>query len=221
MPLDLLYSWCRTARELVDDMGFGVGRIIARPFVGEPGHYTRTANRHDYAAMPPHKTDLDLLSEAGIPIHSVGKPVDIFPEAAFVSSRKTTDNTDGMAVALDAVKTKDGLIFVNLLDFDMQWGHRRDVLAYGTGLGALDSFLPELMDAMEDDALLIVTADHGCDPTWHGTDHTREHIPFLLWHRNIVPGPLGIRQTFADIGATALDALGGPLPEHGVSVLPD
>jgi phosphopentomutase len=219
VPLEQLYSWCQIVRDLVDDMGFGVGRVIARPFVGEPGNYTRTAARHDYAAMPPKKTDLELLTEAGIPIHSVGKPVDIFPEATFQSRVKTADNFEGMAAAKAALGDKQGLIFVNLLDFDMKWGHRRDVAAYGAGLKALDQFLPELQEAMDDRTLLIVTADHGCDPCHHGTDHTREHIPFLVWHRGITPGPLGIRETFGDVGATVLDALGGPKPEIGVSIL--
>jgi phosphopentomutase len=219
VPLEQLYSWCQIVRDLVDDMGFGVGRVIARPFVGEPGNYTRTAARHDYAAMPPKKTDLELLTEAGIPIHSVGKPVDIFPEATFQSRVKTADNFEGMAAAKAALGDKQGLIFVNLLDFDMKWGHRRDVAAYGAGLKALDQFLPELQEAMDDRTLLVVTADHGCDPCHHGTDHTREHIPFLVWHRDITPGPLGVRETFGDVGATVLDALGGPKPEIGVSVL--
>jgi phosphopentomutase len=219
VPLTQLYQWCEIARQLVDDLGFGVGRVIARPFVGEPGNYTRTANRHDYAAYPPKKTDLERLTDRGIPIHSIGKPVDIFPEAEFTSKVKTSDNAEGMAAALQALKEKDGLIFVNLLDFDMKWGHRRDVDAYAAGLKAFDDFLPQVLENLGPDALLIVTADHGCDPTHHGTDHTREHIPFLLYHQSIAPGPLGIRETFADVGATVLDALGADAAEIGVSVL--
>lgn len=219
VPLELLYQWCEIARRLVDDMGFGVGRVIARPFVGQPGNYTRTANRHDYAAVPPRQTDLEILAECGVAFHSIGKPVDIFPEARFTSTQKTSDNFEGMAAAKQALAEKDGLIFVNLLDFDMKWGHRRDVKAYGAGLKAFDDFLPQIMAAMDDRTLLVITADHGCDPCHTGTDHTREHIPFLLWHRGIVPGPLGVRETFADIGATILDALGCPAPATGVSVL--
>lgn len=219
VPLPLLYQWCEIARKLVDDMGFGVGRVIARPFVGQPGSYTRTANRHDYAAVPPKKTDLEILTDQGVALHSIGKPVDIFPEAQFASKVKTSDNGEGMAAAKQALAEKDGLIFVNLLDFDMKWGHRRDVKAYGDGLKAFDDFLPEVMEAMDDRTLLVITADHGCDPCHTGTDHTREHIPFLLWYRGITPGPLGVRETFADIGATILDALGCPAPETGVSVL--
>ena len=219
VPLELLYQWCETARQLVDQLGYGIGRVIARPFIGQPGNYTRTANRHDYAALPPKKTDLEILTDHGIALHSIGKPVDIFPEAKFDSSVKTADNFVGMAAAKKALQTQDGLIFVNLLDFDMKWGHRRDAVAYGAGLKAFDNFLPEVLDALRDDALLIITADHGCDPTHHGTDHTREHIPFLLWHKGVTPGSLGIRETFADIGATILDALGCPSPEEGISVL--
>lgn len=219
VPLSTLYQWCEMARELVDSMGFGVGRVIARPFTGRPGNYTRTANRHDYAATPPRKTDLELLTECKIPVHSIGKPADIFPEARFTTRQKTSDNFEGMAAARQALRDKDGLIFVNLLDFDMKWGHRRDPAAYGAGLRALDNFLPELMADMDNETLLVITADHGCDPTHQGTDHTREHIPFLLWHRGVTPGPLGVRETFADVGATVLAALGGPRPEVGVSVL--
>lgn len=219
VPVPLLYQWCEIARKLVDNMGFGVGRIIARPFVGQPGNYTRTANRHDYAAVPPEKTDLEILTEHGVALHSIGKPADIFPEARFTSRQKTSDNFEGMAAAKQALAEKDGLIFVNLLDFDMKWGHRRDVSAYGAGLKAFDDFLPQLMEAMDERTLLVVTADHGCDPCHTGTDHTREHIPFLLWHRGITPGPLGLRETFADIGATILDALGCPTAASGVSVL--
>ena len=219
VPLKQLYAWCEAIRQLVDDSPYHIGRVIARPFLGLPGNYTRTPNRHDYAALPPVETDLELLTGAGIPIHSIGKPSDIFPEAKFTSCQKTSDNFEGMAAAKAALSTKDGLIFVNLLDFDMKWGHRRDSAAYAAGLKALDDFLPELMSAMDDKTLLIVTADHGCDPCHTGTDHTREHIPFLLWHKNIHSGPIGLRQTFADVGATVLHALGGPTPNIGTSVL--
>ncbi len=218
VPLALLYQWCETARTLVDELGYGIGRIIARPFVGAPGRYTRTAARHDYAAVPPKPTDLDLLLQAGIPVHSIGKPADIFPATKFSSRFKTSDNTQGMAAARQSLG-QAGLTFVNLLDFDMKWGHRRDPAAYGAGLRAFDEFLPALMDAMDPETLLVITADHGCDPTYHGTDHTRESIPFLLWHRGIQPGPLGVRDTFADVGATILDALGAPAPQIGTSVL--
>ncbi len=219
VPLATLYDWCQKTRELLDRMGFGVGRVIARPFVGTPGNYVRTANRHDYAACPPEKTDLELLTEHGVQIHSIGKPVDIFPEAAFTTTVKTSDNFIGMAEALRAVREKEGLVFINLLDFDMKWGHRRNVIAYGAGLKAFDDYLPLFMDAMDEDTLLVVTADHGCDPTHTGSDHTREHIPVLLWYQGITPGPAGIRETFGDVGATVLKALGAPAPKVGTSIL--
>lgn len=204
---------------MLDAMGYGVGRVIARPFLGTPGHYFRTANRHDYAAHPPKATDLEILTAHGVPVHSIGKPVDIFPDTAFTSSTKTSCNAEGMAAALDALHTKDGLIFVNLLDFDMKWGHRRDVLAYGQGLLAFDQYLSQVLSRMGEDTLLIITADHGCDPTYTGTDHTREYIPFLLYHSGITPGCLGERQTFGDIGATILHALGCDAPGVGTSAL--
>lgn len=219
VPLSTLQTWCEDLRRMVDASPYHIGRVIARPFLGSPGDYTRTPNRHDYAAVPPTVTDLELLTGAGIPIHSIGKPADIFPEAEFTTTRKTSDNFEGMAAARDALSEKDGLIFVNLLDFDMKWGHRRDADAYAAGLKALDDFIPELLSAMDGKTLLIVTADHGCDPCHTGTDHTREHIPFLLYYHGVTPGPLGLRETFADIGATVLSALGGPAPALGTSVL--
>ena len=219
VPLSTLYHWCEMAREMLDEIGYGVGRVIARPFVGIPGNYIRTPNRHDYAARPPKKTDLEILTAHNIPVHSIGKPVDIFPDTDFTTSTKTADNSEGMEAALEAMKTKNGLIFVNLLDFDMKWGHRRDAGAYGKGLKAFDDYLPRVLDAMDEETLLIVTADHGCDPTHTGTDHTREHIPFLLYYKGMEPENLGIRDTFADVGATALHALGCPAPEIGKSVM--
>ncbi len=220
VPLNTLYGWCEIAREVLDSMGYGVGRIIARPFVGSPGNYVRTANRHDYAAKPPKKTDLELLTERGIPVYSIGKPVDIFPDTKFSGSIKTSDNEQGMAAALEALREKEGLIFVNLLDFDMKWGHRRDVEAYGKGLKAFDDYLPRVLEQMGEDTLLIITADHGCDPAHSGTDHTREHIPLLLYYHGMEPRNLGVRETFGDVGATVLQALGCPLPDIGTCCLP-
>lgn len=219
VPLKTLYHWCEIARQMLDEMGFGVGRVIARPFLGEPGAYFRTANRHDYAARPPKKTHLELLNEAGIPVHSIGKPVDIFPDSRFETAVKTSDNREGMTAALRALEEKEGLIFVNLLDFDMKWGHRRDPAAYGQGLREFDEFLPQVMERMDENTLLVITADHGCDPCHTGTDHTREFIPLLLWHKGMEPKALGIRETFADVGATVLSALGASTPEVGESVL--
>ena len=202
-----LYRWCEIAQELLLELGYTVGRVIARPFIGTPGNYTRTANRHDYAAEPPKKTYLETLTEAGIPIHSIGKPVDIFPTSKFTTAIKTSGNAQGMEEALKAAKEKEGLIFVNLLDFDQKWGHRRDAVAYGQGLKEVDDFLGRLFTELNEDTLLIVTADHGCDPTHHGTDHTREYIPLLLWHKNIEPKNLGILESFSAVGQEVLNAL--------------
>ena len=203
VPPELLYDWCRAAS----------------PFVGEPGHFVRTANRHDFAARPGF-TDLDRLTEAGVEIHSIGKPADIFPETRFTSVRRTGKNAEGIAAAREALEEgKRGLIFVNLLDYDQLWGHRRDAAGYSRGLKEFDEALPGILDRLGDRDLLIVTADHGCDPTFKGTDHTREYIPFLMLGRGIAPGSMGIRNTFADVGATALEALGAEVPEGRKSAL--
>ena len=218
IPVSTLYRICSQARALFDESGIGIARVIARPFVGAPGSYTRTARRHDYAAVPPGPTDLERLADFGIPVHSVGKPVDIFSGRGFSSSEKTENNADGLAKTLRAVQERDGLIFANILDFDMLWGHRRDVRGYAQGLAEVDAALPAIMDAL-DGGLLIVTADHGCDPTWHGTDHTREYIPGLIWRRGIAPRDFGTRETFADVGATLLAYFGAPPAPVGTSIL--
>jgi phosphopentomutase len=219
VPPAQLYDWCRAAKKAAEDLGYNIGRVIARPFVGEPGHYTRTANRHDFAARPAGDTDLERLERAGIPFHSIGKPADIFPEAGFTSARRTGSNTEGIAAALEALGEKDGLIFVNLLDYDQVWGHRRDTLGYARGLKEFDDAIPRVLEKLGERDLLIITADHGCDPAHHGTDHTREYIPFLLYSPGITPGSLGVRDTFADVGATVLDALGAEVPEGRYSAL--
>ena len=217
-PVETLYRWCEFARGWFDTQGIGMGRVIARPFVGTPGNYTRTARRHDYAAAPHSATYVELLADAGIPVFSIGKPYDIFLGRGFSGVRKTVNNADGIAATLEALPEAEGLIFTNLVDFDMLWGHRRDAASYAAGLEEVDRALPALMDALGDDGLLVVTADHGCDPAYTGTDHTREYIPFLLWHRGVAPADLGIRPTFADVGATILDALGVDAPAPGHSI---
>ena len=222
VPPEQLYEWCRAAKRVSEELGYHIGRVIARPFVGEPGRFTRTSNRHDFAAKPEGITDLDRLAAAGVPIHSIGKPADIFPETRFDSVRRTGRNAEGIAAAGEALETgKKGLIFVNLLDYDQVWGHRRDAAGYGRGLKEFDEALPGILDRLGDRDLLIVTADHGCDPTFRGTDHTREYIPFLLLGRGIGPGSMGERDTFADVGATVLEALGAEVPEGRKSALAD
>ncbi len=219
VPPEQLYDWCRAAKRVSEELGYQIGRVIARPFVGEPGHFTRTANRHDFAAMPGF-TDLDRLTEAGVPIHSIGKPADIFPGTRFTTTRRTGRNAEGIAAAREALtEGKQGLIFVNLLDYDQVWGHRRDAAGYARGLKEFDEAFPGILDRLGERDLLIVTADHGCDPTFRGTDHTREHIPFLMLGRGIEPGSMGVRDTFADGGAAVLEALGVPAPEGRKSAL--
>lgn len=215
VPLERLYEACRVARKILDP--YGVARVIARPFVGEPGNYQRTYNRRDFSMRPPRDTVLDLLTRAGVPVVGVGKIWDIFAGAGVPTEIHTEGNTDGLARTLDEVqKIERGLVFTNLVDFDMLYGHRRDPLGYARALEEVDAFLPRLQEALGDDGLLIITADHGCDPTagW-STDHTREYVPFMAWHGGIAPGQgrdLGVRTTFADIGATVAANFGvGPL----------
>ena len=220
VPPEQLYDWCRAAMRVSQELGYQIGRVIARPFIGEPGHFVRTPNRHDFAARPEGITDLDRLTEAGTEIHSIGKPADIFPETRFDSVRRTGSNAEGIAAAREALEAgKRGFIFVNLLDYDQVWGHRRDAAGYGRGLKEFDRALPGLLDRLGDRDLLIVTADHGCDPAFRGTDHTREYIPFLMLGRGIAPGYMGERDTFADVGATVLEALGAQVPEGRKSAL--
>ena len=219
IPLERLYELCTIARRMFDEMNLGMGRVIARPFVGTPGNYTRTANRHDYATLPPYQTDVELLHAAGIPTHSIGKPYDIFVGRGFDTTVKTKSNADGLARALEAARHQDGFIFCNILDFDQQWGHRRNPDGYAAGLEEVDRALPAILQALaEQDGMLVLTADHGCDPTYHGSDHTREYIPALLWHRDITPQAIGTRPSFADLGETILKALGAPAPAHGKSI---
>lgn len=218
VPVETLYRWCELIRDWFDSHDIGMGRVIARPFVGEPGNYTRTERRHDYAAAPSQPTYIEKLADAGIPTLSIGKPYDIFLGRGFDAVQKTANNADGIAKTLAALQSAEGLIFTNLVDFDMLWGHRRDAAAYAAGLEEVDRAIPALQEALGEDGLLIVTADHGCDPCHHGTDHTREYIPFLLWHKGVTARDLGTRSTFADIGATVLDALGAKAPTPGKSI---
>ncbi|HOH76782.1 MAG TPA: phosphopentomutase [Myxococcota bacterium] len=214
VPLERLYSACMVAREILD--AHNVARVIARPFVGSPGSYTRTYNRRDFSMTPPGPTVLDMLSGAGIPVVGVGKIHDIFAGRGVTESIHTEGNRDGLIQSIRQIRDLDrGLVFTNLVDFDMVWGHRRNAEGYAAGLMEADSFVPGLMEAVGPEGMLIVTADHGCDPTaaW-STDHTREYVPFLAWHHGIAPGSgrdVGPRTTFADIGATVAALFGvGP-----------
>jgi len=220
VPLEELYSICETARAmLVNELA--CGRVIARPFEGEEGAFRRTANRHDYSIAPLLPTMLDMICAAGQAVAAVGKIKDIFAGQGVTKSVHTTNNMEGVDTTLAMMsEVLSGLIMTNLVDFDMQFGHRRDPAGYAEALMAFDARLPEIMGAMRADDVLILTADHGCDPTRAGTDHTREYIPFLAYGEGIRPNTnIGTRETFADIAATVLDVLKVEGETAGVSFL--
>ena len=202
VPLAELYRYCAIARGILSGP-HEVGRVIARPFTGAPGAYTRTPDRHDYAVPPPRGMLLDQLAAHQVPVHSIGKIADIFLDRGISSREKTKSNADGMARTLAALHTVPrGLIFVNLVDFDSLYGHRNDVEGYARALEATDAWLPACLEALSDRDLLILTADHGCDPTTASTDHSREYTPLLVYGRRFAPVPLGTRASLADIGQT-------------------
>jgi phosphopentomutase len=213
--LSRLYEVCRVARELVD--AYQVGRVIARPFVGSAGAWTRTTNRRDYTTPPHGPTLLDVVVAAGRQVHAVGKISDIFAGRGVSTSSKGGDNEGVFETTSRTLgEAKEGdLVFSNFVDFDSRYGHRRDVAGYAAALEALDLRLPELTERLQPDDLLLLTADHGCDPTWRGTDHTRERIPVLAFGPQVPSGDAGIRPTFADIGQTAAAWLGLPALSHG------
>ena len=213
IPLEEQYRICEIARDLLRGE-HEVGRVIARPFTGEPGAFMRTANRHDYAVAPPEGMLLDRLAAQGVPVTSVGKIADIFLSRGITASRKTKTNAEGMASTLAAMESLDrGLIFVNLVDFDMLFGHRNDPEGYSQALEAVDEWLPRLDAALRPGDLVILTADHGCDPTTPSTDHSREYVPLLAYGPQVRPGGnLGTRASLADIGATVAENFGSPIP---------
>jgi phosphopentomutase len=221
IPLWELYKMCETARDILRGPN-EVGRVIARPFAGAPGAFIRTANRHDHAVPPPKGMLLDKLEESGVFIHSVGKIFDVFLGRGIKDSDKTKNNADGMAKTLEAMNdTESGLIFVNLVDFDQQFGHRNDIEGYGTALEQFDAWVPALEGALRDGDLAIFTADHGCDPTTPGTDHSREYVPLLASGRRVRAGvDLGRRASLSDIGQTVAENFGVRI-EHGTSFLPE
>ncbi|MBQ6614199.1 MAG: phosphopentomutase [Clostridia bacterium] len=207
VPVEELYRYCEIARELLVGE-HGVGRVIARPFTGEHP-FERTPRRHDYALIPPHKTTLDLVKEAGLDTVCVGKISDVFAGMGVTKSIKTSGNTDGLAKTLGVQATEfHGLAFVNLVDFDMIYGHRRDIDGYATAISEFDTWLGKFISNMRENDLLMITGDHGCDPGYKGTDHTREYTPLLVYGKNIKPENLGTRASFADIGASICDMLG-------------
>lgn len=222
IPLEELYRACQIARELTLDEKYSVVRVIARPFIGKPGAFERTANRRDYSVKPPQKTVLNFLQEAGKDVIGIGKISDIYAGEGITQSIKTQSNMDGVDQLLKVMKSSfDGLAFVNLVDFDAKYGHRRDPVGYKQALEEFDQRLPEILEALGEEDLLIITADHGNDPTHHGTDHTREYTPLLVYGKRIKkPGrSLGIRETFADVGATIAENFNVQLPPIGRSFL--
>ncbi len=209
IPIEELYRICRIAREMLAGE-HAVGRVIARPFVGNPGSFRRTANRHDFSLKPPGKTVLDLLKENNIPVTAVGKITDIFDGEGITMTVTCRGNTDCTDQTLQLVHSGiEGLIFINLVDFDMLYGHRNDPRGYADALEELDRRLPELLELLGESDVLIITADHGCDPTTVSTDHSREYVPLLVYGDPVLGGVnLGVRETFADVAATVADIFG-------------
>ncbi len=218
IPLWELYKICETARDILRGP-YEVGRVIARPFTGETGAFTRTTNRHDYAVPPPKDMLLDQLDARNVPVFSVGKIFDVFLGRGIREQEKTKSNADGMAKTLEAMAdTPDGLIFVNLVDFDQQFGHRNDVEGYARALEEVDGWLPTLDAALQPGDLVILTADHGCDPTTPSTDHSREYVPLLVYGPGTASVNLGTRATLSDIGQTVAENFGAHLTK-GTSFL--
>ncbi|TCP59565.1 phosphopentomutase [Tumebacillus sp. BK434] len=208
IPLEELYSMCKIARELLVGE-HAVGRVIARPFIGEPGHFTRTANRHDYS-RDFGRTVLNEMDDAGLSVVGVGKIYDIYGGSGVNGKASTNGNMDGVDKTLEQMKqVEKGLIFTNLVDFDALYGHRNDPEGFAKSIHEFDARLPEILAAMKEDDLLILTADHGCDPTTPGTDHSREYVPLIVYGKNAQGNiDLGTRKTFADLGATIAENYG-------------
>lgn len=208
-PIEKLYEMCRIAREILCGE-HAVGRVIARPFIGKDGEYKRTSNRRDFSVEPTSKTILNVIKDNGLDVCAVGKIEDIFAGSGITDAVHTKNNMEGVDRTLDYMKQDNkGIIFTNLVDFDMLFGHRNDVHGYANALKEFDMRLPEIMDNMKDDDVLIITADHGCDPTTPSTDHSREHIPVLVYGKKLKRNVnLGVLKTYADIGKTTLDLLG-------------
>lgn len=218
IPLEELYNMCQIAREML--MGEDqVARVIARPFVGTPSNYQRTSNRRDYSIKPYDKTVLDFAKEAGLEVKAVGKIVDIYDGEGITEDVHTKDNMDGVDQTIKFLKESfEGILFTNLVDFDAKYGHRRDVAGYRKALEEVDARLPEIMSSMKASDLLIILADHGNDPAYIGSDHTREYIPILIYGEQVKAGAnIGTRKTFADVAATVSDILNIPATPYGTS----
>lgn len=221
IPISELYRICEIARELTLEPEFLVGRVIARPFIGQPGNFTRTTNRHDYALKPFDRTVMNELKDGGYDVIAIGKIADIYNGEGVTDAVRTTSNMDGVDKLLTVMNQEfEGLSFVNLVDFDALYGHRRDPIGYGKALEEFDARLPEILTAMRPQDLLIITADHGNDPVHPGTDHTREYVPLLVYSPSFeAGGALPLRETFSDIGATIADNFQVTAPKFGESFL--
>ncbi len=220
VPVETLYEYCEIARRILVGK-HGVGRVIARPFTGESGNYTRTPRRHDYSLVPPGRTMLSCIADAGKDVIAVGKIYDIFAGDGITEHTYTTSNADGIEKTLSYLdKDFEGLCFVNLVDYDMLYGHRNDIDGYAKALAYFDEKLPQIMDKMREEDILIITADHGCDPGYiQSTDHSREYTPCLIYGQTVAGDNMGTRSTFADIGATVLSYLGVKSEIAGSSML--
>lgn len=220
VPVEKLYEYCKTAREMLQGK-HGVGRVIARPFTGEPGKFVRTSRRHDFSLEPPKTTMLDQLKAEGYDVLSVGKIIDIFAERGITEYVRTAGNEEGIEKTLEFMeKDFEGLCFTNLVDYDMLYGHRNDVDGYAKALTYFDAQIPKLLGRMRKDDVLMITADHGCDPSTESTDHSREYTPFLMVGETVPSGiNYGTREGFCDIAATILDYFGLQPECQGVSML--
>ena len=222
VPVEELYRYCEMARELLIG-DYAVGRVIARPFIGEYPNYTRTSRRHDFSLKPPRPTMLDAIRDAGLDSIAVGKISDIFAGSGVTEIIRTANNTEGIARTLELLRRDfHGICFVNLVDFDMIYGHRNNAPGYAEALMEFDRALPEICAGLKKEDLLMITADHGCDPSTPSTDHSREYTPLVAWSPSVFQGTnLGTHSTFADIGATAVDFFGLENHTDGSSFLPE
>lgn len=219
VPPEKLYEYCKIAREILVGE-HAVGRVIARPFITENGSFVRTANRHDFSVKPPKKTMLDAIKEANGTVYAIGKINDIFAGVGITKYDYTHSNSEGMQLAKKATEMDfEGLCFVNLVDFDMLYGHRQDIDGYAKALSEFDAFLPEILSGLREDDLLIITADHGCDPGDSHTDHTREYVPMIIYGKKVKPVNLGTVDGFTTIAATVTDYLDIEYETDGESIL--
>lgn len=220
VPVETLYEYCRIARKILTGE-HNVGRVIARPFTGTYPDFTRTSRRHDFSVHPPRDTMLTLLKNAGKEVLSVGKIIDIFAEEGITEYVRTVSNEDGLEKTLRYMdRDFEGLCFTNLVDFDMDYGHRNDIAGYANALSVFDTYIPRILGKMREEDLLVITADHGCDPATESTDHSREYVPLIITGKTVQKNVyLGIRNTFADVGATVIDYLGVSGNLDGISML--